>query len=244
MSRQYGKALKKLRVAAGLSQSEVAAKLQVSQVTISNWEQAKSSPNEMQKKKLNTVLGAKGTKGEAESTADGASLFGSWLRKAREGANLTVPELAAASGVSAVQLYNLEAGRSANPREQTRTRLEKALKTTVPKDITADVAQEQDIEGLGPLTDFDPHDEEDRPTCGGVYVFYDVSDRPVYVGKSKNIKKRVASHEEKFWFKLPIVSHAAYIEAKDDTLRHQLEQVLIKFLKSNAVLNKQSVDSD
>ncbi len=75
-------------------------------------------------------------------------------------------------------------------------------------------------------------------------MFYDVSDRPVYVGKAKNIKIRVSSHEEKFWFKYPIVSHAAYVEIKDEQLRHQVEQVLIKFLKSNAVINKQSVDRD
>jgi hypothetical protein len=54
----------------------------------------------------------------------------------------------------------------------------------------------------------------------------------------------VGGHEDKFWFKFPIVSHGAYIEVKDDALRHQVEQVLIKFLKSNAVINKQSVDQD
>ncbi len=75
-----------------------------------------------------------------------------------------------------------------------------------------------------------------------VYVFYDVSDRPVYIGESQNIGTRVGTHEDKFWFKFPIVSNAAYVEIKDKDLRHQVEQVLIKFLKSNAVINKQSVD--
>ncbi len=58
------------------------------------------------------------------------------------------------------------------------------------------------------------------------------------------IGRRVEGREEKFWFKYPIVSHAAYVEIKDERLRHQVEQVLIKFLKSNAVINKQSVDRD
>jgi excinuclease UvrABC nuclease subunit len=77
-----------------------------------------------------------------------------------------------------------------------------------------------------------------------LYVFYDVSDRPVYVGKAEVIKKRVSDHVDKFWFKYPIVSHAAYVEIKGTILRHQVEQVLIKFLKSNAVINKQSVDRE
>lgn len=166
------------------------------------------------------------------------------MRNAREIAKLSVFELANASGVSQVQIYNLESGRSANPRNETKRRLEKALKTKVPEDVRSEVADEQLIEGLGALTDFDPHDDDDRPAVAGVYVFYDVSDRPVYVGKARNIKARVATHEEKFWFKYPIVNHAAYVEIKDEALRHQVEQVLIKFLKSNAVINRQSVDRD
>jgi len=114
----------------------------------------------------------------------------------------------------------------------------------VPEDVRTEMEEEQEIAGLGPLTDFDPHCAEDRPKVPGVYVFYDVSDRPVYVGKAKDIKGRVGSHEEKFWFKYPIVSHAAYVEIADQNLRHQVEQVLIKFLKSNAVINKQSVDRE
>jgi hypothetical protein len=53
--------------------------------------------------------------------------------------------------------------------------------------------------------------------------------------------KRVGDHNEKFWFKYPIVSNAAYVEITDENLRHQIEQILIGFLKSNAVINKYSV---
>jgi hypothetical protein len=47
-----------------------------------------------------------------------------------------------------------------------------------------------------------------------------------------------------FWFKSPIVEKGAYVHIKDSKLRHQVEQILIKFLKSNAVLNKQSVERE
>lgn len=73
-------------------------------------------------------------------------------------------------------------------------------------------------------------------------MLYDVSERPVYVGKSKDIAKRIKSHLDRFWYREPIIQTACYIQVVDSNLRHQLEQVLIKFLKSNAVLNKQSVD--
>jgi excinuclease UvrABC nuclease subunit len=73
-------------------------------------------------------------------------------------------------------------------------------------------------------------------------VLYDNTERPVYVGKGKKIAARLKVHEkQKFWIE-PLVTYASYIEVKNEKTRHQLEQVLIKFLKSNAVLNKQSVE--
>jgi hypothetical protein len=94
------------------------------------------------------------------------------------------------------------------------------------------------------LTDFDPYDDRNLPSVAGVYVFYDVSERPIYVGKAATISNRVKEHKDKFWFKFPIVDHAAYIPVSDEKVRHQIEQVLIKFLKSNAVINRQSVERE
>jgi excinuclease UvrABC nuclease subunit len=95
---------------------------------------------------------------------------------------------------------------------------------------------------MGSLEDFDPHDDEDLPTEPGIYVLYDISQRPVYVGEGKNVRKRIRDHQEKFWFKRPIVETASWIRVADDTLRLQIETLMIKFLKSNAVINKQNVD--
>jgi transcriptional regulator with XRE-family HTH domain len=251
MATWIGTRLRRARLEQGLAQGILAEKIGVSQATISNWEKGRGRPDAQETKKLERILGifnqptksAKVAKGEESGPPEGRA-FGDWLRGARETAKFSVHELSEASGVSQVQIYNLEAGRSANPREATKRRLEKALRVSVPEDVRSEVAEEQAIKGLGALTDFDPHDEDDRPPCGGVYVFYDVSDRPVYVGKAKNIKGRVGSHQDKFWFKYPIVSRASYVEIRDETLCHQVEQVLIKFLKSNAVINKQSVERD
>ena len=155
---------------------------------------------------------------------------------------MSIPEVASASGLSLVTIYNIESGKSPNPQAETRRRLEKAFKTTIPTDVTKEAADEQKVPGVGTLQNFDPHKRDQLPQLPGVYVFYDVSDRPVYIGKADNIASRVKNHEEKKWFVRPIVENGSYVEIQDAELRHSVEQVLIKFLKSNAIINKQSVE--
>ena len=223
----------------------VADKLGTTQATVSNWEKDKSRPNEDQLKALEKILGLvrPGRRKKDDAVAiDGSRAFAKWLERVREKSGMSVSELALVSGVSVPAIYNIESGRSPNPRENTRKKLELALKQDTPDEVVEVAEEAGEIEGLGRLTDFDPYDESDRPTTGGVYVFYDVSERPVYVGQAANIAKRVKDHAVKFWFKEPIVISAAYVQIKDKMLRHQVEQILIKFLKSNAVLNRQSVD--
>lgn len=248
-----GKRIRRARLTEGLSQATVAAKIGVTQAAVANWELGRTKCSEEQRKKLEKILGplSRGKKTTpSDSSSDAADyavapgVFGAWLRKARNQADLSVQELAKSSGISTIAIYNLENGTSQNPREETKGRLSKALGTSIPNDVAQEAAEGQNIEGLGALTDFDPYSREDRPPLPGVYVFYDVSDRPIYVGKASNIAKRVGDHEDKFWFKFPIVSRASYVEIAQATLRHQIEQILIRFLKSNAVINKQSVERD
>lgn len=171
------------------------------------------------------------------------NIFGDWLRSKRDAKGWTQQELAERSGVSGQQISNIEIGRSPNPRAATRERLQRALEAEAPARVVEKAEAEQRIPNLGVLQDFDPY-ADDLPECSGVYVFYDITDRPVYVGKTteRNIGARVKEHHEKFWFKRPVVTHGAYIEIADADLCGKIEQVLIKFLKSNAVFNKQYVE--
>jgi hypothetical protein len=98
------------------------------------------------------------------------------------------------------------------------------------------------LSGVGELIDFDPHNPGEHPTIGGIYVLYDISERPLYVGQGKSIDKRIRDHHDKFWFRSPIVESALYVQIDDKKLRESVEAVLIKFLKSNAVINKKLVD--
>lgn len=226
--------IKRLRVEADLTQNQLAEKLGVWQAQVSAWETGKVAVGEEHQRTLARLFG--------KSEGAVSNPFGDWLKRERERRNWTVQELATTSDVSAPAIYNIEAGRISNPRQATKDRLSKALNIEVPSDVSELVQTDSEIKGLGIFTDFDPHSKEDLPTAAGIYVLYDVSERPVYVGQGKSIGVRIKDHHEKFWFKHPIVDTASYIEVKEPNLREQIESLLIKFLKSNAVLNKQKVE--
>ncbi|MDF3809413.1 MULTISPECIES: helix-turn-helix domain-containing protein [Rhodopseudomonas] len=246
MPNKLGDAIRRLRLAQGLTLAELGEKLGMTGPGVRNWEIGQIVPNNSKLRRLEEIVGrltlAKESEGSDLPTPPPKNVFGVWLSRARSEAGMSVPELARVSGLSAVAIYNIESGRSQNPQAETKSRLEKALKTAIPEDVKTEVAEEQEIAGLGALTDFDPHDRGALPKVAGVYVFYDISERPVYIGKAANIADRVINHSDKFWFKSPIVFNASYIAIENDDMRHKIEQVLIKFLKSNAVINKQSVD--
>lgn len=165
------------------------------------------------------------------------------MRAKRENSGLSVPEVAKKAGISPTALYYIEQGKIKNPQSSTQNNLAHALNETIPRDVKEETEKEQSIKGLGSLIDFNPHDQSDWPKCNGVHVLYDVSQRPIYIGQGQNIATRLREHQEKFWFRPPIVTYGSYIEVAEKSLRTQLEQVMIKFLKSNAVINKQCIES-
>jgi transcriptional regulator with XRE-family HTH domain len=168
--------------------------------------------------------------------------YGDWVASERAKKSLTRAQLAERAGVSVPAVYNIETGRT-SPQAATRKKLEAALNQKPPSDLVKAVQREAEIEGVGRFEGFDPHDEAEWPSEPGVYVFYDISDRPIYVGESGDVKKRIKSdHQERFWYKRPIVESASYVRVADQKLRRQLEDTLIKFLKSNAVINRRQVD--
>jgi len=175
----------------------------------------------------------------------GPSEFGVWLRDARHQRSLSAGELAEQSGVSFVQIYNIESGRSQNPRESTRNRLIAALGQNPSPAVVAATERGAVVEGVGEFVDFDPHDETDLPNEPGIYVFYDISDRPVYVGQSQNIRQRIRNdHATRFWFKEPVVEAAAYVKIDEEGLRKKIEKIMIKFLRSTALINKHHVNRE
>ena len=241
----FGELLRSARIRNAYSQDELAKRLKVSQGTISNWEKDKSCPDKEQLDQLSKLLGIKERKSEKSNGVDiqiGPSPLGAWLNRTRVSLGLSIPELAAKSGLTPPALYRIEYGETANPRHATIKRLERALDAEVPGETVEEISEEAKVEGLGEFTDFDPHSPDELPSGPGVYVFYDLSKRPIYVGESQNMRRRISEHQDKFWFKSPIVESGSYIEIADNRLRKQIETLLIKFLKSNAVLNIKNVE--
>lgn len=240
--------LRKSRIRSALSQSELGTKMDVSQATVSAWETGRSEPTASQKAKLRAILGGFAASWERiprEGSADGGPApLGGWLTKARLLKGLSVPELAQSAGLSTTAIYHIESGRIMNPRSETVRRLEAALGGEVPSDALDEIRKEAEIEGFGELIDFDPHSDDELPAVPGIYVLYDVSERPIYVGQGGDIKRRIRSHRDKFWFKQPIVHTGAYVHIGEQSLRERVEKLLIRFLKSNAVINQQNVDRD
>ncbi len=243
-NKDVGSAIRAARKQNALSQAELAKKIEVTQATISNWEKGKKELDTDTLTKLKTVLGKNFIADDVSSLREGPSVLAAWLSKTRQQTGMTVAQLGEKSGLSMPTIYGIEAGRAENPRQRTITLLEGALGKKFESEFQEEVRQASTIEGIGEFQDFDPYSQDDWPGEAGVYVFYDIAGRPIYVGMADDISDRMRGHHDKFWFKQPIVQGAAYIPVKDKKLRKQIETVLIKFLKNNAILNKQGVERD
>jgi transcriptional regulator with XRE-family HTH domain len=206
-----GPEIKTKRKRAGLSQAALAEQVGVTQGTVSSWETGRAVPRRAQLRQLDRVFSGELAAVPTTPSQD----YGEWVRARREGAPLTREQLAGASGVSAIQIYNIETGRTTNPRAKTRTALERALNQPAPEELVQAVEESAEIRGVGRMTDFDPHSEDDFPREPGVYVLYDISDRPVYVGQSSRIRDRIRGHVDKFWYRSPVVEKAAFVRVED-----------------------------
>lgn len=241
-SNGHGSALRTARLGEGLSQVDLGHRVGVTQPTIFNWEKGKAAPSNKKVAHLEEILGPFTKEELEESQERGALLFSAWVERNRSKKNWTRPELASRAGVTAPTIYSIESGKTSNPQKRTRKRLEHAFGEDLPSDIRTETHRNSNIEGFGELVDFNPYDPNDLPNVGGVYVFYDVSERPMYVGMAANIKRRIGDHKDRFWFKPPIVETASFVQISEDNRRREIEKLLIKFLKSNAVINQQNVD--
>jgi transcriptional regulator with XRE-family HTH domain len=225
-----------------LTEDELAKRLQVSRGVISHWETGRATPNNDQLTRLNEILGGLGLVSDAVGEAESQTPVATWLSRSLAKKDLTAGELAVKAGVSVQTVSNILSSRAQNPHPRTIAALEKALGDDFESKDDAQKASE--IAGVGELIDFNPYDPKEIPTKAGVYVLYDISQRPIYVGKSSKIASRLNDHSDRFWFKRLLVETGAYIEIQDSKLRDQIETVLIQFLKNNAVINKQKTVRD
>src|SRR4051794_35186800 len=100
----FGEKVRRARIRNAWTQAELAAKLEVSAATISNWETGKVVPTPSQKSQLKIFLGLasreSGKGSEIRGTEEGPAAFGVWVNRTRLERQLSVPELAAKAEIS------------------------------------------------------------------------------------------------------------------------------------------------
>lgn len=195
----FSESLKRARVRNAMTQAELGEKVEVSQALISQWEKGKSDPSKQQKEKLKKILGGWAAEKPADQggveTEIAPGALSAWLTHARNAKNMSVPKLAETAGLSAPAIYNIESGRISNPRDETIRKLERALGRPLSAETKEEIREEATIEGLGEFVEFDPHNDGDLPSAPGIYMLYDISERPIYVGQGTDIRKRIRTHQ-------------------------------------------------
>lgn len=232
--------IKEARASLEMSQEDFGNILGMSGSSVSMLERGETSPITVEKDDSNYLSWKAVLMGNKDQIKNLPNPIAAWLKLMRKRNKLTIEQLSTKSSVSDYEIRSIERGELPRSRKSIE-QLEMTFGEKSPE-IKKNKLEDNFIPNVGGLEDFNPHNINDRPICSGIYVFYDISDRPIYVGESKNIRNRIKQHEEKFWFKQPIVEYAAYIKIDDEKLRKGIEQILINFLRSNAVLNKQHVN--
>jgi transcriptional regulator with XRE-family HTH domain len=171
--------------------------------------------------------------------------FGDWLNDQMEKKDVSIPRLAELSGLTYTGIWNIVEGNTRSPRDDTRKLLASALKVKIPKNVEeAAEAESNEIPGYE-WTTFTPSDPNTIPDQAGVYVFYDITDRPVYVGKSNSsVRGRIKDHSTRFWFKPPLVVTGGFIPVPDKVMCDTIESILIKFMGKHALLNEKGKRRD
>ena len=264
-----GPKIRQFRLQAGLTQVEFASRIGVTNITVSKWQNERQSPSLNRMAELRRFLGA-GPGGQLPGDCLLPST-GAWLNQTRVAAVMTGVVMSLETGVSVPGTCGAAVDSTPptghatiggpgpapdvrSPHDARDATVETGDETTFAPEEILDESVDFDrgapdlsgeyppTSGVSELIDFDPHDPGEHPALSGVYVLYDISERPLYVGQGKAIDKRLRDHTDKFWFRSPIVETAAYVQIDDRVLRERVEAVLIKFLKSNAVINKKLVD--
>jgi transcriptional regulator with XRE-family HTH domain len=246
---KIGDLLRHARLKNGMTQAELAKRLGLKQpASIANWENGQQPIPDDRLKQLVRILGPftdmPRQSQEDYPPASGPSTLGVWVNRTRLKQGLTQSELKDKARLSLQAISNIETGRSPNPRKSTVERLEKALGKEFPSDAKAEIAKEATTEGLGLVVDIEEvKSHEDFPACSGIYVLYDQRGFITYVGKGKTIKDRIRVHSEKAWFKDPrVVQSGAYIEISSEDQRTLIEDILLKVMKNNLLINDRGVD--
>jgi transcriptional regulator with XRE-family HTH domain len=232
----FGDSLKRERKKAHLSQHETGKMIGRQETTIYRIESGKSVSPEVKRRLLEVFpelrLGAIDETPKPSTNLDSSSLA-EWVRIRREEKRIDARELAQKIGVSKATIQLIETGGTESPQKSTLDSLASVL-GPLPERLSQKIHKEslvEDLEyrGAFPLDGWEKNVENDEPTpC--VYVFYDKGQRPVYIGATENLRRRITQHSDRWWFKQPTAETFAYITVRDKKLRLKIEKAMIKLV--------------
>ena len=165
--------------------------------------------------------------------------FSEWLRLHMEAKSLNRNQLAKLAGCHHTTLTAILNRRIENPSNEMMEKLRNALEEEIPQKVADIIKKKKIFENKQDVwDDFNPHDHDSIPNKPGVYALFSPTNVVMYVGKAQNVRSRIASHREKKWFLEDIIEYGMLFYSDDPDDRTRIEDILIKFLRSNAWLNK------
>jgi transcriptional regulator with XRE-family HTH domain len=165
--------------------------------------------------------------------------FAEWLTFQMEAKSLNGTQLSKLAGCHNTTILAILNRRIENPSNEMMEKIRTALQEEIPLVVTNDLNEKKKFDNKQDVwDDFNPHDHDSIPNKPGVYALFSPTNIVLYVGKAQNVRSRIASHREKKWFLQDIIEYGMLFYSDDENERKKIEDILIKFLRTNAWLNK------
>ena len=109
--------------------------------------------------------------------------------------------------------------------------------------LEEEVREERKIEdfkflGPFPIEQWQENVVGEKVQC--IYVFYDQLKRPVRIGETEDLRRRMIEYDKNYWwFRSPTVESFAYVVVTDPEFRRKTEKVMIKLVGEHAIFNIQ-----
>lgn len=175
---------------------------------------------------------------QQEPKEDGLD-FADWLNLQMEAKSLTAQQLAKIVGCHPTTVSSILTRRIENPSNEMMAKIRVALNEEVPASIVRELHERKSFADKEDVwDDFNPHDHDSIPNKPGVYALFSPTDAVMYVGMAKNVRARISSHRDKKWFLPEIIEYGMLFYSDDENERKKIEDILIKFLRTRAWLNK------
>lgn len=165
--------------------------------------------------------------------------FSEWLKLQLEAKSLSVNRLSKLAGCHPTTISSILNRRIENPSNEMMEKIRIALEEEIPQVVAENLSEKKKYGNKRDVwDDFNPHDHDSIPNKPGVYALFSPTNVVLYVGKAQNVRSRIASHREKKWFLEDIIEYGMLFYSDDENERKKIEDILIKFLRTNAWLNK------